>query len=414
MKTQKDTTTRTRRMVSLVLATIGSLFFLTATASARIITVTGTGDTIALDGKVTLREAMTAANTNFASGDAPAGDAGLDVIHFNIPGGAFHTITLASELPPTPEPLTIDGTSQPGFAGPPVIELNGNNVAATGLFIFGGNSVVKGLVLNRFTGNAIILSTKDLNFVVGNYIGTNASGTSVLGNGQDGVSIQNTSKFNTIGGSGALRNVISGNGSNGVTVNGGSFNTIQGNYIGTNAAGTAALGNASSGIRIFTANNIVGGTGAGAANVVAGNVTGVSLEGAGATGNQVQGNLIGTNAAGTAALANTQEGVYISAPNNIVGGTTASARNLISGNRFGLYITGDTTMGNQIQGNYIGTNLSGNAAVGNTENGITIFDAPTNSMAAQAPERAISSPAMQATASSSTVAARQVIKCRET
>jgi hypothetical protein len=63
------------------------LFLAAAAASAKTITVTGTGDTIAVDGVVTLREAITAANTNAPCGDAPAGDVGLDVINFNIPGG---------------------------------------------------------------------------------------------------------------------------------------------------------------------------------------------------------------------------------------------------------------------------------------------------------------------------------------
>jgi len=370
MKTQRDTTTRTRRIVSLILAVVGSIFFLAVTASAKTITVTGTGDTIALDGKVTLREAITAANKNVASGDAPAGDAGLDIIHFNIPGGAFQTITLTSELPPTPEPLTIDGTSQPGFAGTPVIELNGNNVADTGLFIYGGNSVVKGLVINRFKGIAILLSTKGLNFVVGNYIGTNASGTSALANGGDGVSIQASSSNNVIGGNGAFRNVISGNGGNGIGISSGSDNnTVQGNYIGINAAGTASLGNSGNGIRSFGANNIIGGSVAGARNVISGNSRGVSLEGVGATNNQVQGNFIGTNAAGTAALGNNQEGVTISGSGNFIGGTVAAAKNVISGNRFGVGIGGAN---NQVQGNFIGTDITGTAALGNSENGVSI------------------------------------------
>src|SRR5947207_10468386 len=63
------------------------------------IVVTGTGDTIAVDGVVTLREAITAASTNAPSGDAPAGDAGLDTINFNIPGSGVHTISPATALP---------------------------------------------------------------------------------------------------------------------------------------------------------------------------------------------------------------------------------------------------------------------------------------------------------------------------
>src|SRR6185295_10109420 len=99
-------------------------------ASAKTITVTSTADIVAVDGVITLREAMTAANTNAASGDAPAGDPGVDTIKFNIAGGGVKTITLLSALPPvTSDPIIIDGTSQPGYAGTPLIEINGNNIS---------------------------------------------------------------------------------------------------------------------------------------------------------------------------------------------------------------------------------------------------------------------------------------------
>src|SRR5262245_23013829 len=80
------------------------------------ITVTGTGDTIAVDGFVTLREAITAANTNAPSGDAAAGDLGLDAINFNIAGapGMVQTIQLLSALPTISEAVNINGYSQPG------------------------------------------------------------------------------------------------------------------------------------------------------------------------------------------------------------------------------------------------------------------------------------------------------------
>src|SRR6478752_3810629 len=74
------------------------------------ITVTGTGDTIAVDGAVTLREAITAANTNAdPSGDTTPGDPGLDTIAFNIPGAGVRTINLTSALPTITEPVVIDG-----------------------------------------------------------------------------------------------------------------------------------------------------------------------------------------------------------------------------------------------------------------------------------------------------------------
>src|SRR6516165_442617 len=79
------------------------------------ITVTGTGDTIAQDGVVTLREAITAANTNAdPSGDTTPGDPGPDTIAFHIPGAGVRTIHLTSALPTITEPVVIDGYTQPG------------------------------------------------------------------------------------------------------------------------------------------------------------------------------------------------------------------------------------------------------------------------------------------------------------
>src|SRR5215467_1954762 len=81
-----------------------------------IITVTSVDDSIAINGFVTLREALTAANTNAVSGDAAAGDPGLDTIKFNIAGapGTVHTIQLMSALPAITDPVFIDGYSQLG------------------------------------------------------------------------------------------------------------------------------------------------------------------------------------------------------------------------------------------------------------------------------------------------------------
>src|SRR5207248_7367596 len=107
--------------------------------------------------------------------------------------------------------------------------------------------------------------------------------------------------------------------------------------------------------------NSIGGTAAGTANLISGNANdGVTLAGAAATGNTVQGNLIGTDITGNAALKNGRDGVVVSAPSATVGGTTAAARNIISGNgRAGVTINGAAATGDTIQGNYVGTNLAG-------------------------------------------------------
>src|SRR5262245_17846966 len=82
-----------------------------------VITVTSTGDNVAMDGTVTLREALQAATTNMAVNEAPAGQPGstaVDQIQFNIPGAGPFSITLTSALSPITDSVVIDGASQPG------------------------------------------------------------------------------------------------------------------------------------------------------------------------------------------------------------------------------------------------------------------------------------------------------------
>src|SRR6202011_605923 len=99
-------------------------------------------------------------------------------------------------------------------------------------------------------------------------------------------------------------------------------------------------------------------------------------------GDFIQGNYVGTNVAGTAAQPNAGNGIQIIAtPNNIVGGTASSMRNLISGNSGeGVRIDGTLATWNMVQGNYIGTDASGSAAIGNHLSGIYIRRAPGNSV----------------------------------
>ena len=72
----------------------------------------------------------------------------------------------------------IDGATQPGYAGKPLIELNGANAGANayGIKVTGGNSTIEGFVINRFGQSGIFLYAKGGNRVAGNYLGTNAAG----------------------------------------------------------------------------------------------------------------------------------------------------------------------------------------------------------------------------------------------
>ncbi|MEZ5729493.1 MAG: hypothetical protein R3E48_16775 [Burkholderiaceae bacterium] len=215
------------------------------------------------------------------------------------------------------------------------------------------------------------------NFVQGNLIGLGADGTTTLGNTTFGVTIGpgGASPGNTIGGSVAgARNIISGNGATGVRIGLGDGNTVLGNYIGTDASGSASRPNLD-GIQVYSANNTIGGTGALEGNLVSGNTsTGIVISGASASGNQVLGNFVGTNAAGSLALGNGDNGISIGAgaAGNTIGGTAAGSRNLVSGNTGGIDISGAGTDGNVVSGNWVGTDAAGTGAIANSNVGIAV------------------------------------------
>jgi len=180
------------------------------------ITVTGTGDTIANDGVITLREAITAANTNAASGDAPAGDAGLDTIAFNIRRGP-HTITPTSPLPNIIDAVTINGVTNPALPVRPVVVLNGGQCGGQRERPdpHGGRQHGAGLVIQGFQGNGILITGRQNatgNVVQGNFMRHRRDRDAGGRHGNDGVLIQNAAN-NTVGGlTAAARNLISGNG----------------------------------------------------------------------------------------------------------------------------------------------------------------------------------------------------------
>jgi hypothetical protein len=233
------------------------------------------------------------------------------------------------------------------------------------------------------------------NLVEGNYIGTNSTGTSGLGNGSDGIDVFGGN--NTIGGGAAAdRNVISANGNWGVEINGSTAanNSLLGNYIGLAADGKTMLGNAYWGVDISDApNNNIGGTASGDGNVISGNDEGgIFFYGAHAAGNQMLGNLIGTDAGGTLARGNSFSGVIVtgSANDNTIGGATSGAANVIAANvNFGVWITGAGATNNQVLGNDIGTNAAGTPALGNAIDGVRIDSGATgNTVGGTAPAAA--------------------------
>ena len=211
--------------------------------------------------------------------------------------------------------------------------------------------------------------------VQGNYIGTNAAGMAALANGHAGVyaapAVPGVPMSLLIGGGAAgAGNLISGNAEYGVFFLN-IYGTIQGNRIGTNAAGVAAVPNLD-GVFILFAGAQLGGTAPGEGNLISGNTeSGVIFSNAGA--DVIQGNLIGTDVSGTGALGNGTIGLaLVVTGNETVGGTTAAARNIISGNgSHGILIAGNTNAGDTIEGNFVGIGANG-AALGNGGDGILL------------------------------------------
>jgi hypothetical protein len=335
-------------------------------------------------GPGSLRQAMLDANAN----------PGLDSIHFNITGPS-RLIQPQLGLPDIVDPVVIDGSTQPGFSGTPIVELNGDKSAVRGLFVNAPGSTIRGLVVNGFSTGGIILGSSSAGSrVEGCYIGTDVTGMIAIPNKGPGVGV--FSSNNVIGGTTAVaRNLISGNMEAGITVNlfccgsGNSSitgNVIQGNYIGIKADGSGALGNDREGVFISTAasdvavsNTLVGGTAPGAGNVISGNrFDGIFIGSFTTTATTVQGNRIGTDPTGMSAIPNDGDGINIDlARNNVIGGSAAGAGNLISGNggNGGGTGRGDGirvgSTGNIIQGNLIGTNATGTGPLRNLLNGIS-------------------------------------------
>src|SRR5678809_1230600 len=127
-------------------------------------TVTNTNDS----GSGSLRQAILDSNKH----------SGADLIRFAIGSGA-KTITPRSALPGVMDTTTVDATTQPGYSGKPLIQLNGSNVTSgPGLIVYGANSTVRGFAINRFGGNGIMLMGRT-GYASGgitvekNYVGTN-------------------------------------------------------------------------------------------------------------------------------------------------------------------------------------------------------------------------------------------------
>jgi CSLREA domain-containing protein len=366
-----------------------ALFFVIE-SSAAVLTVNSTGDASDINPGDGVCSSGGAVCTLRAAIEESNALVGTDLIEFNIPGAGVQTIAPLAPLPEITSPVVIDGYTQPG-ASPNtnpttagsnavlLIELNGANAGpgADGIRILSGNSTVRGLVINRFSDDGIAVNDGDSNIIEGNFIGTDPTGLIDLGNGGDGFVTDSSivtilSNLNTIGGlTPAARNVISGNGANGINMFFGSGNFVRGNIVGLAADGITDLGNEGAGIiSNFSSNNTIGGAAFEARNIVSGNRTiGIVLQSGGGV-NFIQGNYVGTDVSGTVAVGNGTVGVSFNVrSNDVFGGANSGEGNLISGNGgHGVQIGNSDLI--QVSGNFIGIAADGVTALGNGGHGI--------------------------------------------
>jgi hypothetical protein len=320
-------------------------------------TVTNNADS----GLGSLRQAILNANKHI----------GADRIVFNMPS-SFLTISLVSALPTITDAVTIDGTTQKGSTGAPnPVTIDGTlaGTLASGFIIATKNTTIKGLIIQDFAIDGIWIQGPkgNNNTIVQDQIRLN---------GQVGIAI--TDGANNVIGGAHNGNVITQNGGDGVWINGAKAtgNRVLFNLIGTDSSG-AALGNGTNGVEIGqgASNNHVR-----ANEIVANGGTGVYIHDKGTNNNYVRANFIGATNGGSSedGLGNHAQGVDIAlgASNNVVTGGNVIGNNWGTG----VYLHDAGTTGNTISGNFIGTDSTGGVDLGNGLQGVDIRNGANDNM----------------------------------
>jgi parallel beta-helix repeat protein len=328
------------------------------------------------DGRISLREAMLAANNTIFTGTL--------TISFSIPvtdighqAGAW-TIQLTQPLPKMERgDVSIDASTQLSGAQHPAIVLDGAQSSGDyGITIVSSGNLVRGFTFMNFYDAGLIISglAASDNRVAGSYFGTDPTGTAARPNGTN-IRIVNGAHHNLIGGSEpAARNLISGSDYNsGVVISGPTthHNTIAGNWIGVDSSGDVALSNTFAGVLLDneTYENLIGGAGQG--NVIADLGQAICIDN-NSYSNTIAGNIIGLAAGGKKRLLasngypfTSRSGIVVTrgAHHNLIG--LASQGNVISGNDTGISLLGG--IGNTIAANIIGLDADGLEPLGNNE-----------------------------------------------
>lgn len=305
---------------------------------------------------------------------------GRDTITFAIPGSPY-VVNPTTPLPAITDELLVDGTTQPGYAGSPVVEVSGSS--GYGFDIQASNTTLRGLAITQHALDGVFAESGLTNVrIVGNTIGTDAAGSTGRGNANAGIRLRSSNSV-------VDDNVISGNVQNGILVEGSASDTISGNTIGLAPDGVTLLPNQWSGITMYdgSSNTVISG------NTISGNVQwGVDIQHSGAlapvTGTQIHDNTIGLDVNGGLLPQGAADWIGNDSHNygpkqrgNLLGGvrldeapgTVVGPDNAISGNTgHGVAVLGSASPAPVIRGNRIGTDAAGIVDRGNTDDGIHV------------------------------------------
>ena len=325
-------------------------------------------------GECTLRAAILAANTHPNIDEAP------DVIGFAVAGPEPHVIAPTSALPVLSDPVTIDA-GLPAAWAPRRVELSGaqcnpDGNPCEGLVVGESGTTIRGLAVHEFFAGIRNISGRGDGLVVeGNFIGTNAAGTTVVQRSfaptSSGVLLVDVDGVR-VGGDPAQGkgNVIAGH--TFAELDGIATPRVEvlGNHIGLLADGVTARSGLA-GIRLHQASDSQVGTSA-APNVISGGASGLGVSLLNAAGTRVQGNLIGVDSTGRVRVGN--GGIDVQSEGILIGG--AGAGNVVSGG-FGIHVSSNPETRAEgstlLSHNLVGTDITGTIAIPNAD-GVTMGD----------------------------------------
>ena len=239
-----------------------------------------------------------------ASNNAPVGT--VTTIDFNIAAGGAQTISLLAPLPTLANPTVIDATTQPGYSGKPIIQVDGTQAGAGAIGFSldddSHNSTINGLEITGFNGGGILDdngNSQHLQQRRNRAPRRHGPAPRRIGNGTFGIEIRDQANNNTLS-----NLVVAGNMYNGVVINNSTGNTLTASFIGTDASGTASLDRNGTPL----GNGVAGGGGSGiVVNATATNTTisnnvivnnqsyGIYITDSGTTKNTVVANKIGVD-----------------------------------------------------------------------------------------------------------------------